>query len=135
MYPRLLASVWLVIACAGAESRPTPAPGAHHAPPSEPNVQASAATPAAQVPSTAPAATTAETVRAEPSKDVSDKPAQAKPRARELHPQPDQTDCVEMYGSCTPLPDRVCTSQAFVLECGKSGRVPGSRELLTCVCP
>jgi hypothetical protein len=64
---------------------------------------------------------------------VSEPAAQAP--AREIHPQPDQHDCVQMYGSCTPLPDRVCTSQAFVVECGKTGRSPTTHEALTCVCP
>jgi hypothetical protein len=59
----------------------------------------------------------------------------AAPRARTIHPAAGSEECVEMYGSCTPPPDPLCTSNAFVLACGESGELPSSGERLTCACP
>jgi len=55
--------------------------------------------------------------------------------ARTIHPQPGSSDCIEMYGSCTPPPDPLCTSNAFVLACGESGQLPSSGERIVCACP
>ena len=55
--------------------------------------------------------------------------------ARTIHPQPGSNDCVEMYGSCTELPDQLCTSNAFALACGESGELPSNAERIVCVCP
>ena len=64
-------------------------------------------------------------------------PAAVAPAAkvRTIHPSGDAKDCIEMYGTCTPPPDRLCTSSAFVLSCGESGQLPESKEMLRCVCP
>ena len=56
-------------------------------------------------------------------------------KVRIARPQSGSPDCVEMTGSCTKGPNPICTSNAFVLECGKAGRPPESREWLRCVCP
>ena len=58
-----------------------------------------------------------------------------KPRVRTLHPQPGASECVEMYGSCTPEPDSVCTTEAFVLACDERGKHPKSGAALRCLCP
>lgn len=55
--------------------------------------------------------------------------------ARTIHPQPGSSDCIEMYGSCTPPPDPLCTSNAFVLACGESGDLPSNGERIVCACP
>lgn len=52
-----------------------------------------------------------------------------------IHPPPGQTDCVEMYGTCTPEPNRICTSTAFVLSCNETGQRPNSNTKLKCACP
>jgi hypothetical protein len=52
-----------------------------------------------------------------------------------IHPQAGQTDCTEMYGTCTPPPDRICTSTAFVLSCNETGQRPNTNTWLKCVCP
>ena len=61
--------------------------------------------------------------------------AQAEHKQRTIHPQPGNSDCIEMYGSCTPPPDQLCTSNAFVLACGESGELPSNAERIVCVCP
>jgi hypothetical protein len=62
-------------------------------------------------------------------------PAQARPRSRTLHPAPGSQDCMEMYGSCTEPPERLCTSSALVLACGESAELPSTGEQLLCACP
>jgi hypothetical protein len=57
------------------------------------------------------------------------------PPLRIIHPTQGRSDCMEMYGSCSPPPDPLCTSSAFVLECGQKERHPSGREWLQCVCP
>jgi len=64
-----------------------------------------------------------------------DKQASTAPRARTIHPASGSEECVEMYGTCTPPPDPLCTSNAFVLPCGESGELPSNGERLSCVCP
>lgn len=64
-----------------------------------------------------------------------DKQATAAPRARTIHPAAGSEECVEMYGTCTPPPDPLCTSNAFVLACGESGELPSTGERLSCACP
>ena len=61
--------------------------------------------------------------------------AEAERKTRTIHPTTDSKDCIEMYGSCTPPPDRLCTSSAFVLSCGETGQLPSSKEWLRCECP
>jgi hypothetical protein len=61
--------------------------------------------------------------------------SQAHAEQRTIHPQPGNSDCIEMYGSCTPPPDQLCTSNAFVLACGERGELPSNGELIACVCP
>ena len=56
--------------------------------------------------------------------------------ARVIHPTADAKDCIEMYGTCTEPPERLCTTSAFVLSCGERGQLPaGNREWLRCDCP
>jgi|GEM_PF-5317433 len=65
-----------------------------------------------------------------------DKQASAAPSTRTIHPASGgEKECVEMYGSCTPPPDPLCTSNAFVLACGESGELPSTGERLSCTCP
>ena len=70
---------------------------------------------------------------------VRDKPAALvrpkKPAVRTVHPQPGSSDCIQMYGSCTPPPNPLCTSNAFVLTCGESGELPSNGEPIVCMCP
>jgi hypothetical protein len=63
-------------------------------------------------------------------------PAQAKTRGkvRQIAPLEGSTGCVEMFGSCTPPPERLCTSSAFYLDCGERGTLPSTGEMLHCVC-
>jgi hypothetical protein len=56
-------------------------------------------------------------------------------RVRDIHPQRGQTGCVEMYGTCTDGPDRICTTEAYALDCGERGKLPATGEPLRCVCP
>lgn len=56
-------------------------------------------------------------------------------RMRSIHPNAGGSQCVEMYGSCAPGVDVLCTSNAFVLACGETGQLPSSGEWLMCVCP
>lgn len=55
--------------------------------------------------------------------------------ARTIHPASGSEECIEMYGTCTPPPDPLCTSNALVLQCGESAELPSSGERLTCACP
>jgi hypothetical protein len=64
-----------------------------------------------------------------------DKQASAAPRARTIHPASGSDECVEMYGTCTPPPDPLCTSNALVLKCGESAELPSNGERLSCACP
>ena len=66
-----------------------------------------------------------------------DAPQGSKPAAtvREIHPAEGSAGCVEMYGTCTPPPDRLCTSSALYVDCGKRVQVPGSGDWVNCVCP
>lgn len=64
-----------------------------------------------------------------------DKQASVAPQTRTIHPAAGSKECVEMYGTCTPPPDPLCTSNAFVLACGESGELPSTGERLACVCP
>jgi hypothetical protein len=84
----------------------------------------------------ASAAPVAPTVAPEPPPSAAKTTPPAGAKLRTIHPQGDATDCIEMYGTCTPPPDRLCTSSAFVLSCGETGQLPtGQREWLRCVCP
>jgi hypothetical protein len=96
--------------------------------------------PAAAVKPEPPAAIPAAT--AQPQAAKSDAATSAVPkregkgrRVREVHPQPGQDGCIEMYGSCTPGPDRICTSEMYYLDCGERGQLPATSEPLRCVCP
>jgi hypothetical protein len=53
---------------------------------------------------------------------------------REIHRTPGNTACIEMYGTCTPPPDPLCTSSALYVECGQRGQVPASGEWVHCIC-
>jgi hypothetical protein len=71
-------------------------------------------------------------VRKEPTRPT--KKPEGKADVQTIHPQPGQTDCVEMYGTCTPPPDRICTSTAFVLSCNETGQRPNTNTWLKCIC-
>jgi hypothetical protein len=63
-------------------------------------------------------------------------PERVRARARTIHPlNGGDKECTEMYGTCTPPPDRLCTSSALVLGCGESAELPSTGERLTCACP
>jgi hypothetical protein len=53
---------------------------------------------------------------------------------REIQLSPGNTGCVEMYGTCTPPPDQLCTTSAFYLDCNKTGQLPSTGEWLRCIC-
>lgn len=55
-------------------------------------------------------------------------------RVRDIHPTEPGKDCVEMYGTCTSGPDKVCTSSALYVDCGKRSQVPETGEWVQCVC-
>ena len=123
----LVTSLTLCAACA---SRPQAKPAA----------EKPTNTPAAAPPPSAPSAPEAAPEQAQPTpppsaaKPKTKPPANAKPRI--IHPLGDAQDCMEMYGFCTPPPERLCTSSAFVLSCGETGQLPTpSHEWLRCVCP
>lgn len=53
----------------------------------------------------------------------------------ELHPfSPGAKYCLEMYSVCSGTPP-LCTSAPLQLNCGESGKRPGSSEKVTCMCP
>jgi hypothetical protein len=54
---------------------------------------------------------------------------------REIHPNPGNTGCLEMYGTCTAPPDQLCTTSAFYLDCNAKGQLPSTGEWLHCRCP
>jgi hypothetical protein len=53
---------------------------------------------------------------------------------REIHLNPGNPGCIEMYGTCTPPPDQLCTTSAFYLDCNKTGQLPSTGEWLHCSC-
>lgn len=108
-----------------AQVAPTPAQPA----PIEPPAPASSEPPAAATPPAAEPPPAAD----EPSAQKKG-PQKSRP-VREIHPEPGQTSCVQMYGSCTRGSPPVCTSSAISLECGERGRMPETGERLHCVCP
>jgi hypothetical protein len=55
-------------------------------------------------------------------------------RTREIRRTPGNTGCIEMYGTCTPPPDPICTSLALYVDCGQRGQVPTSGEWVHCTC-
>jgi hypothetical protein len=63
------------------------------------------------------------------------KKSKAPKGVREIHPTPGNTGCLEMYGTCTPPPDQICTSSAFYLDCNAKGQLPSNGEWLRCICP
>jgi hypothetical protein len=103
---------------------PTTAPSAVPDKPAEPHTPQDK--PAADVPATVPAAVV-------PLADA--KKSKGAKTLRDIHPNPGSTGCLEMYGTCTPPPDQLCTSSAFYLDCGKIGQLPSNGEMLRCVCP
>jgi outer membrane biosynthesis protein TonB len=121
---------------APAQQPAAPEPAAHAKPaepePTPPSVEPVPSTTAAPEPTpTAPSA-------AEPKQPAGPASAVAPTRKtaiRTLHPQPGASECVEMYGSCTRGPNRVCTTEAFVLACGEAGKHPKTRAPLRCACP
>jgi hypothetical protein len=103
---------------AASAQAPVPAPAA------TPELAAETPTDTAQ-----PSAATSEAAHAGPKRKHPGR------RVREIHPQRGRDGCLEMYGSCTPGPDRVCTSEAYYLDCGERGQLPVTGEPLRCVCP
>lgn len=71
---------------------------------------------------------------ADPAKDKPPATAKPAPRARVIRPTTGSEGCVEMYGTCTPPPDRLCTSTALHVDCGQRSQVPSSGEWVQCVC-
>ncbi|HKU43615.1 MAG TPA: hypothetical protein VJR89_35875 [Polyangiales bacterium] len=110
-----------------------PAAPAAPAPPAPPKEGATAATPNADAPSTA---ADAPNEPAPPKLGETPKPALKKQatRTREIHRTEGSTGCVEMYGTCTPPPDRLCTSSALYVDCGQRAQVPSSGEWVHCSC-
>ena len=117
----------------------------HEAPAPSATVAASPSTAEMPSPSSPPAAkpptpqgsaaTQPGAARPQPSAAASKQPP-AGTKVRAIHPHSGNQDCMEMYGFCTPPPDQLCTSSAFVLSCGETGQLPGgSREWLRCICP
>lgn len=129
---------WLALCSAGGcDQTEAPARRVEPAAPATPAASPKAATEpvAPQLPTETPSAT------APPQAAASDAPHAAPKRkvrsrpVREIHPQRGQSGCLQMYGSCTSGPDRICTSEAYYLDCGKRGQLPGTGEPLHCVCP
>jgi hypothetical protein len=58
-------------------------------------------------------------------------------KARTIRPlSAGKSGCIEMYSACFDRPEgRTCTSAPFVLDCGESGSLPSTGELVSCVCP
>lgn len=54
--------------------------------------------------------------------------------ARTIRPHQGASGCVEMYGTCTPPPERLCTTTALHVDCGQRGQVPSSGEWVECLC-
>ena len=108
---------------------PAPSPAAEPAPPPK-EAPANLAPDAPQSP--AAAAPQLEDKELEPAKPPAvTKPA---PRVREIRPLEGAAGCVEMYGTCTPPPDQLCTTSALHVDCGQRGQVPPSGEWVQCVC-
>jgi hypothetical protein len=122
------------------ESAPLPVPPPKEAPsnaqPDAPDSPATAPAPKPEKPAD-PQATLDKPSAADP--PASAQPAVAKKskgakNPREIHLNPGNTGCIEMYGTCTPPPDQLCTSSAFYLDCNKTGQLPSTGEWLHCVC-
>lgn len=54
-------------------------------------------------------------------------------KAREIHPLAGASECLEMYSHCDE--NDPCTSAPLSVACGEVAQVPGSREVVSCVCP
>lgn len=111
-----------------------PLPDPKQAPaPAKPDAPASAAT--APAPAPEPPITPSPTQKP----DAPTPPLAAKPKrgakTRDIHPQSGAAGCVEMYGTCTPPPEKLCTTSALYVDCGKQAQVPSSTDWVNCVCP
>lgn len=83
-------------------------------------------------------AATPEPAKPRPTAPTSEPRSKSRKRAgevRDIHPQPGQPGCLEMYGTCTKGPEPICTTSAYYLDCGERGTRPGTSEPLRCVCP
>ncbi|HKP58047.1 MAG TPA: hypothetical protein VJV78_15050 [Polyangiales bacterium] len=149
--PFLASALLAAISCSRSSSAPEPVAPVQPIAPRAPSAEPAAAPTQAEPPPAAPpkegttdapqTATAAPAERAAeekppagalPAPDAQKKKARG--RTREIHRTPGNTACLEMYGTCTPPPDQICTSSALYVDCGQRAQVPTSGEWVHCVC-
>lgn len=122
----------LVTACHGSAGSPA-APASPTTEPASAPAERALASPAAAAEPTPRAEPSA--VPAEPIAPIAPQLNQVPAKTRVIRRTADTGGCVEMYGTCTPPPEKLCTSSAFYLDCGQRGQLPNSGEWLQCECP
>jgi type IV secretory pathway VirB10-like protein len=112
---------------AAVAAEPTPPPPPKEAVPDAPEAPTAAPTEPEKPPIGSPAA-------AEAPKPNATKVKKRSGRTREIQRTPGNTACIEMYGTCTPPPDQICTSSVLYVDCGQRAQLPSSGEWVHCVC-
>jgi hypothetical protein len=141
------------IGCNRSASAPEPVAPVQPVAPRAPSAEPAAALPAEPAPPKEAVADAPQTATAAPAQPLQpgneEKPAIGAPvapepvkpdakkrsgRTRQIRRTIGNPACIEMYGTCTPPPDQICTSSALYVDCGQRAQVPSSGEWVHCVC-